>query len=216
MKRRGFLKALGAACLAPIAVAKLATTEPVKQAVSKYAPKAPPAWIRERKASFKAYQTQGCATLDNRNVLLCSFDGETEKTTEAIKHLMCKSKAAAHDCENTAKKLKDIFMSPDAMEDIRAWGVDTIDEKTRRELLLNGWRDDGYENTPLEMTGPLIIDGWGYDFDDNKESVSHEPHMAPLSIPKDFDREKLYELGRRGPYYKYIEFPVEITKEIKA
>jgi hypothetical protein len=31
-------------------------------------------------------------------------------------------------------KLTDIFLSPEALEDIRSWGVDQVDEITRREI----------------------------------------------------------------------------------
>jgi len=28
------------------------------------------------------------------------------------------------------------------------------------------------------------------------------------------DRDELHELGRRGPYYRFVQFPVEITEEL--
>lgn len=33
--------------------------------------------------------------------------------------------------------LRDIYISYEALEDIRNWGVDYIDEKTRKEIYLN-------------------------------------------------------------------------------
>jgi hypothetical protein len=38
-------------------------------------------------------------------------------------------------------------------------------------------------------------------------------HLQSISISSDFNREELFELGRRGPYYRYINFPVEVTSE---
>lgn len=32
-----------------------------------------------------------------------------------------------------------IYCSPEAYEDIKNWGVDQIDETTRKEIMLNGW-----------------------------------------------------------------------------
>jgi len=37
------------------------------------------------------------------------------------------------------KWTQDVLISPEAMEDIRNWGVDTIDEQTRKEILRAGW-----------------------------------------------------------------------------
>lgn len=34
-----------------------------------------------------------------------------------------------------------------------------------------------------------------------------------INISTDLSREKINELGRRGPYFRYINFPVEIAKE---
>lgn len=31
----------------------------------------------------------------------------------------------------------------------------------------------------------------------------------------DLTREELPELGRKSPYFKYVEFPVEVVKEIE-
>jgi len=32
-----------------------------------------------------------------------------------------------------------LYISPEAMEDIRNWNVTKIDEKTKREIFRNGW-----------------------------------------------------------------------------
>jgi len=36
-----------------------------------------------------------------------------------------------------------------------------------------------------------------------------------IDIPPDFSRERMSELGRRGPYFRFVDFPVEVTEEIK-
>jgi hypothetical protein len=36
-----------------------------------------------------------------------------------------------------------------------------------------------------------------------------------INISKDISREQIYELGRRGPYFKYVNFPIEVSCEIK-
>lgn len=32
----------------------------------------------------------------------------------------------------------------------------------------------------------------------------------------DFGREQIFELGRKGPYHRYVTFPVEITSEFEV
>lgn len=39
-------------------------------------------------------------------------------------------------------------------------------------------------------------------------------HMQSWSINTDLGREELFELGRRGTYYRYMNLPVEVTNEI--
>lgn len=38
-------------------------------------------------------------------------------------------------------------------------------------------------------------------------------HLQSISISTDFGREEMFELGRKGPYYKFANFPVEVTSE---
>jgi hypothetical protein len=39
-------------------------------------------------------------------------------------------------------------------------------------------------------------------------------HLQSWNINTDLGREELFELGRKGTYYRYINFPVEVTNEI--
>lgn len=39
-------------------------------------------------------------------------------------------------------------------------------------------------------------------------------HPQSISVSVDLGREEMFELGRRGPYYRFINFPVEVTSEI--
>jgi hypothetical protein len=41
-------------------------------------------------------------------------------------------------------------------------------------------------------------------------------HVQTLSVSCDLGREALNELGRRGPYFRYVNFPVEVTCEIET
>ena len=39
-------------------------------------------------------------------------------------------------------------------------------------------------------------------------------HVQSWNVNTDLGREELFELGRRGTYYRYVNFPVEVTNEI--
>ena len=39
-------------------------------------------------------------------------------------------------------------------------------------------------------------------------------HIQTVTIRSDLGRTELFELGRRGPYHRYVNFPVEVTTEI--
>lgn len=40
-------------------------------------------------------------------------------------------------------------------------------------------------------------------------------HVQNLSVSTDLGREELRELGRRGPYFRFVTFPIEVTTEIE-
>ncbi len=41
-------------------------------------------------------------------------------------------------------------------------------------------------------------------------------HLSSFSVSTDFGREEIFELGRKSPYHRYIQFPVEVTTELTA
>ena len=47
----------------------------------------------------------------------------------------------------------------------------------------------------------LVGDTWG-------------AHLQSVSVSTDLGREELFELGRRGPYFRFASFPIEVTSEI--
>ena len=116
MKRRNFLKGLAALMLAPTAALAKTATSPAKVRGIPVAPNVvtPKASKAEMiKAMEKAMREMG------------------ESTDKA-------RKAA----EEMRKSLEDIYISPEAIDDIRKWGVDQIDETTRSEIY--GWAEHGH------------------------------------------------------------------------
>ena len=75
----------------------------------------------------------------DRNILVFDGDASAGQFTKRLVSLM-KTVMVRNGGGNTASvrraKLTDIYMSPEGLEDIRNWGVDQIDELTRREIFL--------------------------------------------------------------------------------
>jgi hypothetical protein len=73
----------------------------------------------------------------DRNILVFDADATAGQFTKRLVSLL-KSVMVRNGGGNTGSirraKLTDIFLSPEALEDIRSWGVDQVDEVTRREI----------------------------------------------------------------------------------
>lgn len=49
----------------------------------------------------------------------------------------------------------------------------------------------------------------------NRTNDVFAAHISRISVSTDFGRDNINELGRRGPYFRFINFPVEVTTEIE-
>lgn len=58
---------------------------------------------------------------------------------------------------------------------------------------------------PTEING---IDGSGWNV---ASGDSYLAHLQTVTISTDLGREELFELGRRGPYHRFVSFPTEVT-----
>ena len=96
-------------------------------------------------------------------------------------------------------------------------GEDTPREPTasggvnRRENVL--WTGDAnnYTILPTEVEG---ISSSGTN--DQTVAGTYDAHVQTLSVSCDLGREALYELGTKAPYFRYVNFPVEVTTEIEV
>ncbi len=152
MKRRNFLKSLAAVAVVPLAAAEAAalTTSSAK-------PKDQRIFYAENAIEFDKSNTNGNAfssvNLDIYENATTSFgDGEDpkeftkklvslakkvmEKQVEAQNKLSEKTKKATDAVEYLSKSLDDydLYISPERLDDIRNWGVDHIDEQTKKEI----------------------------------------------------------------------------------
>ena len=76
----------------------------------------------------------------------------------------------------------------------------------RRQHVLMG---SGQTKLPNDMPG-IRSDNYNYN-----SGNTFEAHIQSIRISTNLGRDALYELGRRGPYFRYATFPVEVRTEIE-
>ena len=93
-----------------------------------------------KKINDDGWHTILSAAVD-RNILVCDSDAAAGQFTKRLVSLM-KTVMRRNGGGNTASinrgRLTDIYLSPEGLEDIRNWGVDQVDEVTRREIYTAG------------------------------------------------------------------------------
>lgn len=80
----------------------------------------------------------------DRNILVYDADaaaGQFTKRLVSIMKSVMRRNAGGNSSSVSRGKLTDIYLSPEALEDIRNWGVDIVDDTTRREIYVSS--DDG-------------------------------------------------------------------------
>ena len=89
----------------------------------------------------------------------------------------------------------------------------------RRSILpadIYGIQSQGVWGTTYPATedsdGDLLDSGNGFNFAAGTPRV----HLQNISISTDFSREDILELGKKSPYFKSPNFPIEVTCEIEA
>lgn len=63
---------------------------------------------------------------------------------------------------------------------------------------------------------PPDIDGITSSGTNEKTNGNYGAHLQSVSISCDLGRPELFELGRRGPYFRFVQFPVQVTCEIST
>ena len=96
-------------------------------------------------ASFtKKWNDDGWHTLitaaADRNIVVLDSDADTGQFTKRLVSLMkvvMRRNGGGNSTSNNRGALTDLYVSPEAMEDIRNWNVDQVDEITRREIFVS-------------------------------------------------------------------------------
>ena len=89
-----------------------------------------------KKMNDDGWHTLLAAGVD-RNVLVYDADASAGQFTKRIVSLMktvMRRNAGGNSGSLNRGRLTDLYLSPEALEDIRNWGVDQVDEVTRREI----------------------------------------------------------------------------------
>lgn len=58
---------------------------------------------------------------------------------------------------------------------------------------------------------PTEIDGIDSNGHNVESANAYSAHLQTVTISSDLGREELFELGRRGPYHRFVSFPTEVT-----
>jgi len=93
-----------------------------------------------------------------------------------------------------------------ATNDDRPYSIEGSGGVNRREDVLFG---AGMSILPDEIPG---ISSSGYNEPD--ANGDFPAHVQRIAVNVDLGREEMFELGRRGVYHRYVNFPVEVTTEI--
>lgn len=81
----------------------------------------------------------------DRNIMVVDSAASTGQFTKRLVSLMktvMRRNGGGNSGCNDRGRLTDLYMSPEAMEDIRNWGLDQVDEITRREIFVGDSCDD--------------------------------------------------------------------------
>ena len=89
-----------------------------------------------KKMNDDGWHTLLAAGVD-RNVVVYDSDASAGQFTKRLVSLMktvMRRNGGGNSASNNRGMLTDLYVSPEAMEDIRNWGLDQVDELTRREI----------------------------------------------------------------------------------
>lgn len=98
----------------------------------------------------------------DRNILVHDADATAGRFTKRLVSLLktiMRRQAGGNTGSLTRGKMTDMLVSPEAVEDIRNWNIDQVDEMTRREIYLSG--DDGNSLTRIFGVNLHDLDEFG-------------------------------------------------------
>ena len=100
----------------------------------------------------------------------------------------------------------DMFQNDDTPED--TYGVNR-----RENVVFNSVPYAGSTSTATLL--PADLEGISSSGTNDKSGDVFEAHVQSITVSTDLGRDLLNELGRRGPYFRFVNFPTEVTTEIE-
>lgn len=155
------------------------------------------------------------AALD-RNVIVYDSNAATGQFTKRLvtlaKTVMRRNGGGNSTCLNRAR-LTDLFMSPEAMDDIFNWNVDQIDEITRREIYTNGQSDCDRGLTNLFCVNFHILDelGAGQEY-----QLYYENELGGTMPAGDQELVIGLDLSRRDSFVAPVREELQVFDDITA
>lgn len=80
-------------------------------------------------------------------------------------------------------------------------------------------RQHVYFDSVTDGTATLLppeVEGISPSGTNNQAAGAFSAHIQNITISCDLGRDNMNELGRRGPYFRYVNYPVEVTTEIET
>ena len=105
------------------------------------------------------------------------------------------------------------FLLPTDMFDGTDTPADSTNGVNRRENVTFG--SATYASKTATIL-PTEIEGISASGTNDKTGGVYGAHVQNISISADLGRDNLNELGRKGPYFRYVNFPVEVSTEIEV
>jgi hypothetical protein len=82
----------------------------------------------------------------------------------------------------------------------------------REDVLFGDGNSLGGANVSWLPTDIPFLDASGFNIADSDGNFP--VHVQSWTISTDFGRDELFELGRKGTFYRYVTFPIEVTNDI--
>jgi hypothetical protein len=145
----------------------------------------------EKKMSDEGWYTILSAAAD-RNILVYDADasnGQFTKRLVSLAKVVMRRNGGGNTASLNRSRLTDLYMSPEGVEDIRNWGLDQIDEITRREIYVAA--DGGVSRVFNVNLHDLDEFGEGADFQDFFENtLGGSMASGDLEIAVGLDRQR--------------------------
>lgn len=161
-----------------------------------------------KKLNDDGWHTLLAAGVD-RNILVYDSDASAGQFTKRLVSLMkviMRRNSGGNSTSINRGKLTDLYMSPEGVEDIRNWGVDQIDEVTRREIFQLG---DGSVN---RVFGVNL-----HELDELGESQEYQTYFtselgASLQA-SDYELVVGFDLSKSDSFVMPVRTPLEIFED---